>query len=80
MKTIITLKDTQEAKQLLQQCDFDELKDNLDFVYPSNLDITLKGDFFLSVSSGNLWIETEDYILLRIPLNLIHDFIVKEGK
>lgn len=80
MKTLITLKDTQEAKELMDELDFDELKENLDFVYPSKLDITLKGSYYLSVSIGCLWIETDDFILLRVPLNLIHGFIVKEGK
>ena len=80
MKTIITLKDTQESLDFINNIDLDELKDNLEFVYPSKLDLTLKGNFFLSVSSGNLWIETEDFILLRITLNLIHDFIVKDSK
>ena len=79
MKTIITLKDLPESKELLKNCDFDELKEELDFVYPSNLDITLKGNFFLSVSCGNLWIETESFILLRIPVQLIRDFIVKDS-
>ena len=80
MKTNITLTNTQEAKELMNYIDFNELKENLDFAYATNLDITLKGSYYLSVSCGCIWIETDEYILLRVPLNLVHDFIVKESE
>ena len=81
MKLLITLNNTQEAKDFIKELDHDELKENLDFYYPSNLDLTIKSeDIFISFLGGNLWIETEDFILLRVPMNLIHDFVVKEGK
>ncbi len=81
MKLIITLKDQNESKEFLKELDFDELKENLDFFYPSGLDLTLRDrEIFVNKTGGNLWVETEDYILLRVPFNLIESFIVKESK
>ena len=80
MKLLITLKNTEKAKQFMEVLDHRELSDNLDFYYPSNLDLTLKDkEIYISFFGNNLWVENEDFILLRVPMNLIHDFIVKES-
>ena len=81
MKLLITLKDQNESKEFLKELDINELRDNIDFFYPSGLDLTIRDhDIFVSFIGGNLWIENEDYVLLRVPLNIIKDFVVKESK
>lgn len=81
MKLLITLKYNEETKNFKNDIDVDELKENLDFVYVANNDITIRDrKIFISFIGGNLWVENGDSLYLRIPLNLIHDFIVKESK
>lgn len=80
MKLVITLNNTQEAQQFIKELDHRDLKENLDFYYPSNNDLTIKDkEICVSFIGSNLWVETEDFILLSVPMNLIHDFIVKES-
>ena len=77
MKTIITLKDIQESLDFIKNIDLQELKDNLEFVYPSKLDLTIKGNFYVSFTGSFLWIENDDTIFLRIPFEIVKDYIVK---
>ena len=81
MKLLITLKISEESKKLIYDIDVDELKENLDFVYITNYDITIRDrKIFITFIGGNLWVEDSDSLYLRVPLNLIHDFIVKESE
>lgn len=81
MKLLITLKNQNESKEFLKELDIDELHANLDFFYPSGLDLTIRDrDIFASYIGGNLWVETEEYVLLRVPLNIIKDFVIKESE
>ena len=80
MKAIITLKESEETLEFLENIDLDELKSCVDFVYIANMDITLRGEFQVSYTGLSLWIEDKDYLLLRVPMNLVKDFIVKENK
>ena len=81
MKILINLKHTNEAEDFIKNLDHRELKDNLDFYYPAKYDLTIKSeDIYVSFIGSNLWIENEYFILLRVPLYLVHDFVIKEGK
>ena len=81
MKILITFKKTNEVEDFIKNLDHRGLKENLDFYYPSKYDLTIKSEeIYVSFIGGNLWIENEDFILLRVPLYLVHDFVIKEGK
>ena len=81
MKILITFQKTNEAEDFIKNLGHRELKDNLDFYYPAKYDLTIKSeDIYVSFVGFNLWIEHEYFFLLRIPLYLVHDFVIKEGK
>lgn len=78
MKIIIKLKPTKEAVDFLNSIDIFSLP--VELVNNSGLEITIKGNFFLSFTGLSLWIENEEESLLRVPMNIIRDFVCKENK
>ena len=82
MKTIIVLKSKFDSVELVKQ-----LKSNIEiynkyipFIYIQQLEITLKGDFKVSYTGLSFWIETEEDIVLRFPVDLIKEMNIKEGE
>ena len=80
MKIIITFKDRQDSVMFMDSLNTSKLKEDLDFVYPSIRDLTLTGDFYVAFTVLSFWIENDDHIILRIPVELIKDLIIKETK
>ena len=80
MKAIITLKVEEESAKFMEELDLESLKKDLDFVYPSKLELTIRGEFFVTYTGLSLWIENEEGTILRVPMNIIRDFVCKENK
>ena len=82
MKTIITLKSKFDSVELVRQ-----LKSNIEFynkyipfIYIRQLEITLKGDFTVSYTGLSFWIENEEDVILRFPVELVKEMNIKEGE
>lgn len=80
MKIIITFKRTIDSVYFMDNLNVSKLKEDLDIVYPSFMDLTLKGNFHVAFTVLSFWIENDDHIILRIPVELIKDLIIKESK
>ena len=80
MKAIITLKAEEESAKFMEGLDFESLKKELYFVYPSKLELTIRGEFSVAYTGLSLWIENEEETILRVPMNIIRDFACKEIK
>ena len=80
MKAIITLKVEEESTKFMEGLDLETLKKELDFVYPSKLELTIRGEFSAAYTGLSLWIENEEGTILRVPMNIIRDFAFKENK
>lgn len=82
MKTIITLKSHYDSVEFVKQ-----LKSNIEifnkyipFIYIQQLEITLKGEFNVSYTGLSFWIESEEDIILRFPIELVKEMNIKEGE
>lgn len=81
-KLFIDLLPNEENVQFLRN-DFDEydlgdLKATK-YINEQNLEITIKGDFFIDFYKNALWIEDSDFVYLRIEMKRIKRFVMKEG-
>ena len=81
MKAIITLR-TVESVKFMKELDLESLKKDLDFVYPNStaLELTIRGDFYVTYTALSLWIENEEKIILKVPTNIIKSFVCKENE
>ena len=80
MKLLIELLPTQENVDFLRN-DFDEydlgdLKGSK-YINEDNLEIMIRGDFFIDFYKGGLWIEDSDYVYLRVDITRIKRFVMK---
>ena len=81
MKAIITLTSSIESIDFINNIDFKTLRNHLDLAKESSyLEITLQGNFYVSLTKITLWFENEETLLFGVPVSIIKSFVVKEKK